>query len=148
MPFEISCCACQASEIHSFQTSEWKWRPFGQISRDNFHTQPKTVTFIRFGSVISDDWQDKWYDLEEFSPPCLPTTGILKAPNSKYVYFSGWRSGVLFHVVYCSNLKHRATKWWKLKSKDWQITCFRVRHWDRYLSEFDFFEQTFDWHPV
>ena len=58
-----------------------------------------------------------------------------------------WWDVVHFRVVYCSNLEHWAPKWQNLKRLDWQIKRLSIRHCDRHLSQFDFFEQTFDWQP-
>ena len=55
-----------------------------------------------------------------------------------------WWYNIYFLAVYWSNLKHWATKWRTLKRHDWQNKCLGTRH----LSQFDFFEQTFDWQSM
>ena len=56
-----------------------------------------------------------------------------------------WWYIVHFRVVDYSNLKHWGAKGPNLKRHDWQIKCLSMKHSDRFLSQFDFFEQTIDW---
>ena len=68
----------------------------------------------------------------------------INIPKLKYC----WWDFVQFSVAQFPNLKPWAANWQNLKRHCWRIKCLSMKHCGRYLSQFNFFEQIFDWQPV